>query len=64
MDERINDRHQQRQRQQQQQPPAASNIYVTLKPLIFFVFFSTIFMAVAVGILMLAILIVQLMLEK
>ena len=44
--------------------PPPSNIYVTLKPLIFFVFFSTIFMAVAVGMLLLAILIVHLMLDK
>lgn len=43
-------------------PP--SSVYITLKPLIFFMFFSMIFMAVAVGILLLAILIVQLMLEK
>lgn len=45
-------------------PAPPSTIYITLKPLIFFMFFSMIFMSVAVGILLLAILIVQLMLEK
>lgn len=45
-------------------PPGHGGIYYTLKPLIFFMFFSLVFMFVAVGLLLLAILIVQLMLDK
>ena len=45
-------------------PPGHGGIYLTLKPLIFFMFFSLVFMFVAVGLLLLAILIVQLMLDK
>ena len=48
----------------QGQPPPPSSMYLTLKPLIFFVFFSTIFMGVAVGILLLAIYIVEFMLKS
>eukprot|EP00093_Oithona_nana_P010929 10929.XXX_221152_221343_1 [CDS] Oithona nana genome sequencing. len=52
------------QRRRPAPPPGHDGIYLTLKPLIFFVFFSLVFMFVAVGLLLLAILIVQLMLDK
>ena len=52
-------------------PPSSSShatpptsMYLTLKPLIFFMFFSTIFMLVAVGILLLAIYIVDFMMAR
>ena len=44
--------------------PQPSDIYLTLRPLIVFVFLSTIFMGVAVGLFFLAMLIVHVMLDK
>ena len=56
--------HQHQRNQRNANNPQPSDIYLTLKPLIVFVFFSTIFMGVAVGLFFLAMLIVHVMLDK